>query len=887
MKRKLYLSDIKRLLQLFAPAKYDLVIFDPDLRLECDESMPMRATEESLPLVLVSLAKEVICYKEYQLEDFDLLLDFGKSDVPTVFHNTRFAFLNNRGGTMRWLCSPLVLNTVLSFYTPSTARSKVFRIIIQLAHLFQISKLLYSGTLSIHHKNALPVESVLKPIKWDTYSIFMGTSGYFRTAVVAAQSNGRTTHFAKIAFNKQGVALVQNEQSQLGFVQRLGLQTTAIPSVLPSVDPAAVLVSNAQPDYTEHRNEMGKEHFALIQEMFQLTRKRMWLHETLFWDNTLNNLRLISGAEDVPRSAQILQLLNQLKAAVGANEFISCTLAHGDFTPWNIKVGKKDLYVYDWELSRKNVPALFDLFHFHFQSGIIAQKHGLKQILKRITKSCEAPKIKQLIRVHRIDVKLHLKLYLLRTVSTNLATFEFQEGLSMEQRNQLKVWEQALTAAVDWSSSKSSRQLFITGFSEKLSAHEHAFLKFDCGALERLPETSDLDLVVLKNDLLGLVEFCRQHHLVHRCRVARKSFMATIELFFEDGSFLSLDLIYRFKRKGLEMLEAESILSSAGSNEWGVRVPSLTFDLEYALLFYALNGAAIPQRYVKFFTGFSLRERNAAFRYIRDKYTLEMHEFNDLFTDDSAFRKKVGRAVRRNAIQPSIRPLINAIDYLFDTARGLVQRKGFIVTISGVDGVGKTTILEKVKREMELKFRREVVLKRHRPRLLPILSAMRYGGAKKAELVAAVTMPRQGQNHNILSSFLRFGYYYADYLFGQVYVYLRYVMWGKIVLYDRYYFDFITDSERSNIRLNKRFIQLLYVFVVKPRLNVLLWANSKVVYQRKQELEPETIEQVTGEYKRIFTLYDAKSSKSKYCTIENREIETTVSMIMEEFGKVA
>lgn len=53
-----------------------------------------------------------------------------------------------------------------------------------------------------------------------------------------------------------------------------------------------------------------------------------------------------------------------------------------------------------------------------------------------------------------------------------------------------------------------------------------------------------------------------------------------------------------------------------------------------------------------------------------------------------------------------------------------------IITFSGVDGAGKTTILTKVKELIEDKYKKEVVVLRHRPSILPILSAIKHGKKK-------------------------------------------------------------------------------------------------------------------------------------------------------------
>ena len=81
----------------------------------------------------------------------------------------------------------------------------------------------------------------------------------------------------------------------------------------------------------------------------------------------------------------------------------------------------------------------------------------------------------------------------------------------------------------------------------------------------------------------------------------------------------------------------------------------------------------------------------------------------------------------------------------------------------------------------------------------PVVMTINGKSITKAEFEAAQKLPRQVSNFGKFSSLLRFAYYFTDYLLGQFYIYLNYTLRGTVVLYDRYYFDFILDSRRSNI----------------------------------------------------------------------------------------
>ncbi|MBQ0768226.1 MAG: hypothetical protein KBT58_02980, partial [Bizionia sp.] len=129
-----------------------------------------------------------------------------------------------------------------------------------------------------------------------------------------------------------------------------------------------------------------------------------------------------------------------------------------------------------------------------------------------------------------------------------------------------------------------------------------------------------------------------------------------------------------------------------------------------------------------------------------------------------------------------------------------------IITFSGVDGAGKTTILREFTGILKNKYGKKVKEIRHRPSILPILSAIKYG-EKKAEQKTMEVLPRTGSNKSKMSSYIRFFYYLIDYVFGQWVIYFKYTRKDIIIIYDRYYFDFINDARRTNINLDSKFIK--------------------------------------------------------------------------------
>ncbi len=879
MKRQLNQSDLKYILHYFAPAKHQLYIFDPSNKLDGANQFNITSTDKHAPKVLVSLSNEICQYKDLALTDFDLIIDFGKSHIDPVFKKKHFQYTNNTDGSLRWIFSKRKISTALSFYSKANLRSKLVAAGLKMMNLFGIRQ----GKFTVYAKQDLKIETALNSVEFDDYAIFTGSEGYGRTAVVALSANKRITHFAKIAYDEFGKRLIANERLYLKTQHKGTYDFIVTPEVVDQNDENVLITTNVTQNKVRRSTKFGVAHSHFIATIFRKTRLTYKIALTNYWDRILNNCDFIKNQKVQQELRKLMRLLEQAKQNINTNQYIVTTLSHADFTPWNLKFNKTHIYVYDWEHANTQTPAFFDLFHFHFQTGLLIKKQSYQQILKAIEASCQEIELKYIIEQYDIDIQFYIKLYLLKMISFQAGNMLEKEAFSAMDLKKIKLYEEALASVTVRTTELVHREVFIKEFYAQLKRTPHAMLKFVAGSFEKLSHGSDLDIAVLKGDIKAITHYAKNHLLVNKSSVIHKSFMTIVELFFEDGSYLSIDLIHQFKRKTVEMMPIEPLLVSARPNEHGIMVPAKRFDLEYAFLFYSLNGASIPLKYYQFFKANTFQ--NNAFKYISHKYKLVPNAYEDLFKGQVMDRQTLENKVLKQPFQTLKSKLKNNLNYYKDTAKSILQNRGFIVTLSGVDGAGKSTILEAVQGQIQSQFRREVVLLRHRPAVLPILSSIKYGGSKNAEKRASEKLPRTGTNKSQLSSLLRFAYYYTDYMIGQVYVYFKYIIRGKIVLYDRYYFDFIADCERSNIRMNKKFIKALYRFVTKPKLNVLLWADASVIYSRKQELEPATITRLTQDYKNLFNAYHKKYTSSIYKVIKNVNLDATVNTIMRAFTK--
>lgn len=425
------------------------------------------------------------------------------------------------------------------------------------------------------------------------------------------------------------------------------------------------------------------------------------------------------------------------------------------------------------------------------------------------------------------------------------------------------------------------RKRFIESLFEYLQPGTYLWLKALPEHPVLVPEHSDIDLLVTKDALQGLIDFAGRSPLVMRSRVTRKSSVVYLELYFTDGSYLQLDLLTALVRKGLEYLPLEYLFAQQLERN-GVSTCTPEVLLEHVLLFNFLNGSGLPARYAEYFLDFPLGDQQRLLGFIAGKYGIRFDSFRQMCTFRPAIKAGFLSFLRRQPANRFWNRMARTIAYARDTAGG--ARSGCLITFTGVDGAGKTTLLNELTSVLTEKYRRKVVVLRHRPSVLPILSAFVHG-RQKAESMSAERLPRQGANVNRLSSLLRFIYYYTDYLVGQAYVRLRYQAQGYVVLYDRYYFDFIVDPRRSNIQIDEGLTRRMYRFVAEPDLNLFLYAEPEVILQRKKELPSADIVQLTRRYQDLFGELDSRGP-GRYLCLENNDKAATMHAIVHHCAQI-
>lgn len=775
---------------------------------------------------------------------------------------------NNPDGSLKWIWpSGLSEPLFLKFYNTSTRRSTLIAAVIKLFFVCRLQRLFASASVKV----------IVDPLQYETFikkfgkqwALFAGTPGVSQTAVMYADG-----YYYKIPVGKDAAYQLQHEFRQHEQWKNYGFKNIEMAG---AVYDNGILCQKDISGKGKNKASLATQHWLALRELSAIRNCSFALHVLPQWKELDERLEKLHQLNDKRIPAGFIQKLKLLKGSINASAIITAHFSHGDFTPWNMYVKTNRIALVDWEMAETTAPALFDAFHFLYQQASLADHISYRKLKKKISEAFENIFAQEIIKNNETDVFLHEQLYVLFTAVYYTEKYSGQEHWHRQVKWSFEIWNEALSEMLLQKNIIPPRQLLLTDIFSHLHTSNYAALKWIYGAPSTLPHASDVDICIEKKYLQSFTHFLSGHPLVSSIRVHKKSFMHNYEIILADNSLISIDTIWQFKRRGLVIMDAASLLSSVMYNEFGIRVPQTEQDLLYIRLFYLLNNADVPEKYLKHYHAYL-----QSFQKYFDRAFMNRNKSSDgvekLFQFNQQIKNDVIKILKKMPQNKAFHFIKNHLQYLADTVREGLSRKGFIITFSGVDGAGKSTVIENIKQQIEKKYRRRVVVLRHRPAVLPMLAAWKEGRGN-AEKNAAMRMPRQGNNKGFLSSLFRFAYYYADYIIGQLAVQFRYVWRGYVVLYDRYYFDFISDSRRSNIDLPQWFTGFWYSLLIKPSYNFFLYADENIILKRKQELDGDTIRMLTKSYMRLFSSFNKRFCRSKYIAINNDALPHTLQTI--------
>lgn len=350
----------------------------------------------------------------------------------------------------------------------------------------------------------------------------------------------------------------------------------------------------------------------------------------------------------------------------------------------------------------------------------------------------------------------------------------------------------------------------------------------------------DIDILLTKFDLKQLKKQLVNLAEKHDCRIlytTEDNQFFTIVLGDSDDNIFQLDFQYNFAWLGIDLLDEKEILKKRIFNGKVYHFdPALTFLPKY--LYCRLLGAKYPEKYA------SVRQAALDFdkQYIFDTLEKLSGKSGELSYWDNVSKHRIRLRCFFSALkQRPLRAIGRMSSFIFHYLMDLFCRRGLMISFSGPDGCGKSTVIEAIRAKLEVN---PPLLFHFRPTLLPNLGEAVHSAGLKKTVDRNFDVPHRGKKQGLASSIIRLGYYSSDYILGYLFKILPLRQRKHIVFFDRYFTDIIADGERSSIFLNFKFIFFLRYFIPQCRYNFIFIVEPENILKRKRELSAEAIERI-------------------------------------------
>lgn len=289
--------------------------------------------------------------------------------------------------TARWLFPlPVGRATTESFklYAPYKRRAKILRSLI-----LALARTRWSGwarhKVLISSIGRLPLETLVREVTGEEQPVFamsLGTDGEYRKLTLQVmRPEGEILGYIKLPLTARACQRVRHETAVLKHLASLPAMCSLVPKVLFSGiwGTSQILFQSPGPF------EPGPSEFGSVYDKFlrQLWRLGSIKPAALIWEEVGAQWRKTEDSLDQEWRGLGHAALRQAARDL-ANASIACGLIHGDFAPWNCRLGNGQLFVFDWESAMWSAPSLWDVFHFRLQvAGLLKEGEELLFLPKR------------------------------------------------------------------------------------------------------------------------------------------------------------------------------------------------------------------------------------------------------------------------------------------------------------------------------------------------------------------------------------------------------------------------------------------------------------------------------------------------------------------------
>ncbi|WP_343246860.1 hypothetical protein [Diplocloster hominis] len=373
---------------------------------------------------------------------------------------------------------------------------------------------------------------------------------------------------------------------------------------------------------------------------------------------------------------------------------------------------------------------------------------------------------------------------------------------------------------------------------------------------QNLPEEIDSDIdFAIKTDkietAIHLLDSILQGTGWRMIQFWRHEYYAADCVISNDEEFIQVDFCIHYERNGRILIPIDELIADRKKYN-NFFIPSSHTEFSYILIKKILKRNFSERSKIQLnslWLEMSAQERELVKCFLHRFLNTDSIESVLTAIEQKTFQKLNIDYLRNELLLKSSNLKSNIHYILFDILRKMeriLHPTGMFIVLMGVDGAGKTTIADELIHKYETAFRRV----KHYHSRVRVLNDISRIGKGNTPIDASDPHGKTFKAGRILS-LLKFGYYFIDYMIGNL-VITKAKIQSSLVLIERYYYDYYVDKIRYNINLPTGFLKFFSCFMKKPDVIFILTGDSQILFNRKHEITIEDIEAQKEKLEELF-----------------------------------
>ena len=298
-------------------------------------------------------------------------------------HLYRFSNADNK----TWLMPAHNMQVAMNLYQPSGRNGKIMKALFPwLHHLLIIRKIIHAESVYCDITDEL--KRLFYQLFHETeieFSIFCGTPCIHQKITMQISKGKHILGYCKVTDNKEIALLFRNEANILKELGRKGLKEVPICIFCGEMTDGIKLFvqSTAKTQKSQVIHEWTALHENFLDNLYQSTHQFIPFEQSDYY-RILTNLQLhIEWLPQEVNGTLLTSTINQILLHYQGQE-VDFSAYHADFTPWNMFMEGRKLFVFYWEYAQLTYPPKLDRYHFFTQTAYFEKHWTISQIIEYI-----------------------------------------------------------------------------------------------------------------------------------------------------------------------------------------------------------------------------------------------------------------------------------------------------------------------------------------------------------------------------------------------------------------------------------------------------------------------------------------------------------------------